>query len=178
MQGEWQARVKVVDEKRPSKSPIPLSVQFRAHGLEKLRIDLTTLSGFYVGSVLVEEKKFKALMARDRKFYSGPATAEVMKKILRLPVDPVWLSRLLFEQPDESWKCEIDSRNYLKSCTDEKHRLTVEWKNRALSKRDVSIKIANYKIDFSFHEFSEEITQPEKAFVLSAPPAFRHIKTP
>lgn len=172
-QGTWSAKIQVQTPRRPA---FPLAAKIKADGLEKLRMDLTTLSGFYVGSVVVLDDNFKALIAREKKFYQGRSNPEVMKKTLQVPLDPRWINRILFELPADEWTCQKDARGFLKECSEQKANLKITWNERTKDQRSVSIFVRDVKADIYLRHYEAVIAKPEKAFSLKTPQSFKVIQ--
>lgn len=154
---------------------MPLVAKIRSENPEKLRMDITTLSGFYAGSVLVIKDQFKALLPRQRKFYQGKSQISVMKKVLSVPINPQWLNQILFETPSENWDCKRGRHSLLKSCIDSASGMSVEWKERARDQRNISLKLNDHRVELFLSEFSLQIEKPEEAFRLKAPSSFKKV---
>ena len=176
-EGQWSGQVQAIGPKNTKKkSAIPVTVVFKAGSSDHLRMDISTVSGFYVGSVLVKGDRFRALMAREKKFYYGKIRKKTMKKILSIPLDPRWLRAILFESPLPNWKCKYSDDDYLSECVEEGSDFKVVWKSRTLDQRLLEISINDVLVKIFLNQFQAVVDGSEQAFRLAAPSGFKKIR--
>lgn len=141
-----------------------------------MRMDITTVSGFYVGSALLQGDRFQALSARDKKFYRGRVEAGAMQKIFSVPLDPRWLTHILFETPAENWTCEYSADGYLQRCAQPEAGFTVTWLERMRDQRKLKLQIEKHEVSLFLSQFRPDIDRPDQAFQLSAPTGFEIVQ--
>lgn len=170
-EGEWHSRVTVVDKKKDK--TIPLTVVFKAVPNDRLRMDVTTPTGIYVGNVTVDGDQFQALVASEKKFYRGRTSAEMMNRVLSVPVDPRWINHFLFEIPPKDWDCSFDSEKFLESCVNKESDIRVNWSQRSGRRKLIRIEGELFSAEIFISRFFSNVADQDSVFKLDAPKGFR-----
>ena len=177
-EGKWTSEVLVKDFRK--KSEYPLSVDFALIQLDRLRMDVTTPSGFYIASLVVKDGRFQAIAARERKYHSGAITRSTLKKVLKVPVDPRWFNHWILDRPLPHWQCDYNEKNWLEKCEDKSLGMTIHWSERELARKRIIVKLEQYEISIRLRGYQEvvadEASQRERLFVLKKPSSYRHHK--
>jgi hypothetical protein len=117
--GKWDAKVMVKDKTR-EKSHVVLA-DIIAESPQSLRIDFHTSLGNAIGSFAIAEKKMSYWIPSQKKYYSGPVSADAFQTLLHTKVNPHWIVNALFEKDLEKdgWTCGRDDKGILLQCRKE-----------------------------------------------------------
>ena len=106
--GQWRGKALVADPRDGKQKELNLDVIAQAP--DRLRVDLTSSLGAYVGTFAARDRRFEFLSALERRFVTGPADSAGARDLLRLSVEPAEAVELLLGGPmPASWKCETDA---------------------------------------------------------------------
>lgn len=172
----WQVQVHVHDKIKDKNN----SVQLDVIGLypKKLRMDISAILGIYVGSFAWNDQEMQMLLAREKKFISGKANRESMQELLKLPLDPVVLSQLFWDQKlgGSDWKCSLDSNLHPQKCEQADLKIQIEFKERTPDTRIVMIDSPKIEAEMNIQKYQKEIHTDSQTFLLTAPENFSVIR--
>ena len=165
-QGQWSTTVLIRDLKKDISRN--LSVDFRAERSKRLRMDITSAFGPYIGSVVLINGSFKALLAKQKAFYHGRAKAKSLKKVLNVKLDPKLLQNMIFDMPIENkmWTCEFDELKVVSQCSQNTKEIKILWQKREGFKKTVLVTTPEFEINMIFKEFKPDVEFSDKTFAL------------
>lgn len=147
----------------------------KANEVGHLRIDVTSTLGSHLASFLVIGDKLEYLVVAEKTKYTTKASAVVYNQALKMPVDLKTLQAILFEKFDDnkSWLCKRDQKNFLKECKDKETRTDIIWVFRKGEQRTIDIENNRVGLQINLFDYSENITNSDKAFELNVPANIR-----
>lgn len=174
-EGYWRAKVLVKDKKR-DKSFI-VNVDLNAKLGNQLRMDITTPMGAHLATLVLNHDKVSYLVVKQRKFFSGQATAHVLEPLVLVPIDPHLFYHLLFDQPvtKPGWQCSKDKQNFLESCASKSSSLQITWNDRKANQKTVKIVHPRADLQIYFFSYADKVQDKENLFILKAPKGFEAV---
>src|SRR6185437_17072664 len=141
----------------------------------KLRLDITSAMGTYLGSVAIQGPHLDYLSVDNRTLYHTAATPRVMKVILKIPFKPSLLYDVLFDHAPtgSAWTCVNDKNGFPKNCENKVNRLKVAWLARNGDSRTIEIDHPAAQVQMNLFNFKNQIANAKTAFTLKAPHSFK-----
>ncbi len=175
-EGRWKARA-LVKDKEQSRTYI-VNLNFNAIRGDKVRMDVTSVLGTGVASLVVDSKEVRYILFDSKRFYYGPPQVDVMRPILALPFDPRWLQNILFELPipDKSWTCTHEKSGWLAECHDLASGLKIIWLARRGDKKTVQISHEKASVQINVQWFKAKVEDRKNLFELEAPAGFQRLR--
>ena len=142
-----------------------------------MRMDLSAILGVYVGSLVWNDSQMQVLLAHDKKFINGPATADSMQELLKMPIDPQALLDIFWENPlsNREWVCELDQVGLSKICKHKSFAIKISWQERDGRHRLIEIDSPKANVQLSLTESEDSYEVKPSTFQLKAPEGFRII---
>lgn len=171
----WRGKALIFDKIKDKKNTVALEVVSRRP--KNMRIDISATLGIYVGSFVWNEHKMEILLARDKKFIVGPASADSMQEILKMQIDPQALLDVFWEQPlsPREWNCERDRSELTKLCKHKTLAVQIIWQERSPRHRLIEIDSQKVNTQLSLNEVEEAPEIKASTFQLRAPEGFKNI---
>ncbi len=172
----WRGKALIFDKIKDSKNTVSLEVI--SSRPKNMRMDVTTTLGFYIGSFVWNESQMQILLARDKKYITGPANADSMQEILKMQIDPLALFNIFWEEhlANREWSCEFDHVGLSKICKHKALMVQVIWQERSGRHRLIEIDSPKVNTQLSLTEGDEKVELKSTSFQLKAPEGFRNIK--
>lgn len=173
-EGEWTAKVMVRDKVKKSNNY--LNIDFIAIRPHRLRFDVVTTSlGIHLATFVMNQKKTRYLLAREKKFFIGPTGPEMMKTLVRVPLNPRVFSSFLFDVPPEQdqWTCKFDKNQFLKECKSLLEPLEIVWKKRSPNQRVIAVRSLKADITLHLRLIQPKVQNKRVAFHLSPPEGYK-----
>ncbi len=174
-QGEWTGKALVRNKETDKRGIVNLKI--KAIDGDKLRLDITSTIGTHIASLLLDGQSLQYFIVAEKKYVASKADKSALKDILMVPIEPQYLYNVLFDKPflEKTWNCTSDEKGFMSTCQEKKSGIKIQWVLREGARRTVNIEHATASVQFNLFGFISDISNPDKAFVLNAPPAFRVI---
>ncbi len=174
-EGSWQGKVLVHDKKEGHSAILNLNV--RAVDGSLLRLDITSPTGTHLGSLLIKNSEVLYMNVGERTVTKSKLDHAALQSVMRVPLEASLLFNILFDRApfQKNWECKADQSEMLKTCTDSKAGILVNWVRRERDQRTIEIDHSAANLQMSLYGFNPKIADPEKAFELKVPSAFRVI---
>lgn len=138
---------------------------------QKLRLDVINTFVGHLASVLIDQNKLTYVLPKQKDYYSGPATARSLQRVLKIDVSPQVLYNVFFFEKviAKSWACEDQVKSF--SCMELKSGLNVIWsKNRDLvimDHEDVEIRMSIRNVDSKIQNEKNRFSLPKPTWFVS-----------
>lgn len=177
-QGMWQAKVLVRDKQADHSGIVNVAIKAMnapAVSARKLRLDITSAMGTYLGSVAINGRHMDYLSVDNRTLYHTVASARAMRVILKVPVEPNLLFDILFDHAPTAggWQCAKDKYGYPQTCANKRSQLKVTWLSRNGDSRTIEIDHPTAQVQMNLFNFKNQIAGAKSAFTLKAPHSFK-----
>lgn len=175
-EGVWSSYI-LVKEKKSGKVHSAKADIYADKQDSIFRLDATySALNIFVGSLLSDPETTKFLLAREKKFYVGETGPQMMKALIKFPLDPRLLVRLLFDQELDpgQWECRSSGiKDAERACRNKEKTLAIFWKSIRPEKRILDLRSA--QVDMTLHlELNQTaVAEKEKVFTLEAPEGFK-----
>ncbi len=171
----WRGKALIFDKVHDKKNTVSLEVVSRRP--KSMRMDISAVLGVYVGSFVWSDSQMQVLLAHDKKFITGPANIDSMQELVKLPIDPVALLNIFWDEPlsNREWSCELDTGGLSKVCHHKTYAVRVTWTERDGRHRLIEIESAKINAQMSLNESEESPELKPNTFQLKAPEGFRMI---
>lgn len=169
----WETKMRLKDlEKNKSHS---LSVDVLGERGGAMRMDATAILGYPVASYVMTPEEFRCAVYTSKAFYQGPVTETALRPLLKVPMSPVVLRQVAFDEPLSGWKCTRGADGKVQSCESAVTRVSATWKREG-AHRVVSFKGPGFEMEWAFGAPRTDVQLKDSAFVLEAPRGFRVIR--
>ncbi len=150
-----------------------LQLQIFALQPDQLRMDATAAMGVYVGTFVMNGETTQFLSAREKKFYTGPTSPEMMQALVQAPLDPRTLYNVLFDRPldMDQWDCE--EKNEILNCMYQSAKLQLRLKNTDEYEKMLSLNSPKVSVRLKFSLVGTKLEQGSELFNLKPPAQFR-----
>ncbi len=141
-----------------------------------MRIDVSAVLGIFIGSFTWNDSQMQVLLAREKKFITGPATSESMQELLKLPIDPVVLFNIFWDEnlSPKEWTC-VQENLLPKNCKHKTLDILVTWQERSNHHRLIELDSPKVNAQLSLTQLEEDVSLNAGTFLLKAPPKFQKI---
>lgn len=175
-EGNWSAKA-LIKDKDANRSYI-VYLNFNAVKNEHARMDVTSSIGTGVASLVTDPKEVRYVLLDSKRFYYGEPQPDVMRPILALPFNPMWIHNILFEDAivDKGWACERDGEGWLASCRDAASNTKVTWGQRNGPTKSVSIEHPRASVQINIQQFRPKVESRPNLFTLEAPAGYQKLK--
>ena len=152
-----------------------VNMSVRAVDPGQLRLDITSPTGTHLGSLLLDGPRLQYMNVGERTVLQGKSDRSALQSVLRVPLEAHLLFNIFFDRAptDTRWSCTNDNNGFLKTCKNEKDRLTINWVHRDRDQRTIEIDCTYANLQMSLSGFEPRVTDKEKAFVLKVPSSFK-----
>jgi hypothetical protein len=175
-EGYWTGRALIKDLEK-SKSFI-VNIDFNLVRGEVARMDITSTIGTSVASMVTTASQTRYALYDLKQFYTGEPKPSVMRPILAIPFNPVWLQNVLFEIPftESNWKCtnETDGRPSL--CQDSQAGLKISWERKDGDLKSIVFEHSKALVQIRIKNFKPKVEGDGNIFVLESPKGFRNLR--
>jgi outer membrane lipoprotein-sorting protein len=168
----WRGKALIFDKIKDRKNTISLDVISKYPRL--LRMDISAVLGIFIGSFTWNESQMQVLLAREKKFISGPANSNSMQELLKLQIDPTALLNIFWDEnlSSNEWTC-IQENLLPKSCKHKNLEIMITWHERAKLHRLVEIDSPKVNAQLSLTQLEEDVNLNANTFQLKAPANFQ-----
>ncbi len=171
-EGQWEAKA-LIRDKSARKSFI-VNLDISAIQSDKLRVEAVTPLGIHIASYALNGKSVSYVLTRQKKYYKGRSTAQSLRSVLSISLEPKNILAFLFDKPPKSkrWSCESDEKGFLKKCINKRNSVTVIWENRVRDKKTIQIESSRASLQIYLKSFSPKVEDKDGLFVIEKPSAF------
>lgn len=173
-QGTWEGRA-LIKNKQKNEAHI-LNIDISAVRNQNLRLDATTAMGLPLASLLLkEDESMYYVLYRQKKYYEGPAKAQMMRHLISINLDPKVLYNIIFDEPmaNKDWVCQMDKKDLVSLCRHLRTRVEVTW-DRSGERKRVNITHPDAEIQMRFSSYKTAVK--DGVFELSRPESFRRLQ--
>lgn len=172
-EGAWTAKTLVKDIKRGKSNTV--EIEFVARRPDRLRMEVTTMMGFHVASLVLSEGNAAYAITREKRYVRGPAEPVVMKSLINIALDPKAIVDLLFDRTldPREWECKTDVNRLPELCTSRDGDLKIVWSERTNEKRLIEIRAANAEVTMSLVASRPKVQISDALFELPKPEGFK-----
>ncbi len=145
----------------------------------KMRLEISALFGTQVASLVMSPSDISYIYYAQKKFYSGRNSERAFAGLLDLPLHPMNLSYIVFDQPlvGPGWHCQNDSAGWISLCKNLEKAIEVKWLSRTEDgEKRVLITAPNFEMSWSFQAPQTSVQFKTEVFTLSQPEGFKAIQ--
>lgn len=173
---EWETKAQVRDLAKGKTTN--LSIDLTAIRDEGARLEVTAFLGYQVGTAVVTKNEFRFLLIPQKRFYYGKATEDALAPLMKLPIHPMTLVRVAFDQPiiGNGWSCRRDAVGSIETCDNKILNVSIKWYDRKGFAKKVLLASPQFEMDWVFPEPQTNVQYSNETFRLDAPESFKKIK--
>ncbi|MGE5085145.1 MAG: hypothetical protein ACM3MG_02525 [Bacillota bacterium] len=173
-QWETKALVKNLKENKSQS----LNIDILAIKNQRVRFDVTAILGYQVASLVMSPREISYIVYPEKKFYFGKSSERAMEKLIGLPLHPMNLANIAFDEPVRGvgWGCEMDMAGFLSKCENKAKAITVLWKDRIEGGKKVVITAPQFEMQWLFKPVQTEVQIKPETFTLKQPDGFKAIQ--
>lgn len=175
-QAEWETKAQVRDLQRDKNNNI--SIDMLAIKDDKARLEVTAVLGYAVATAVITKEEFKCALITQKRFYYGRSTEDALAPLLKIPIHPMSLIRIAFDQPitGAGWACKRDRTGQLEQCENKGLKVVVKWYEREGLSKKVLLASPQFEMTWIFPEPQTNVQITPESFRLDAPESFKKIR--
>lgn len=175
VQARWETKLRVKDLKKEKTNSVSVDVLGKRGG--PFRMEASAILGYPVASYVMDQSGFKCAVYPEKKFYEGNLSEEALQPLLKVPMSPVVLRQIAFDEPlsGSVWKCAKGADGHVESCVSAASQTKVAWKREGAN-RSVRIEAPGFEMDWVFGLPQTDVQFKEGTFHLEAPQGFKVIR--
>ena len=155
-----------------------VSIDILALKNDRARFEITALLGFKVASLVMSQKEISYALYPQKVFYFGRNSETAFAKVLDLPLHPMNLTNIAFDEPvrGPGWKCQLDMAGMISTCQNAARNIVVEWTDRVDGRKKVLIKSPEFEMQWAFMAPQTEVQFKNETFTLVQPQGFKAVQ--
>lgn len=174
-QARWETKLRVKDLRKDKSHSVSADVIGERGG--SMRMEVTAILGYPVASYVMSDGGFRCAVYPEKKFYEGPIGERALQPVLKVPVSPVILRMLAFDEPlgGSQWKCSGGTAAQPEKCESAALGTKISWQREG-AVRKIRIEAPGYEMDWAFGAPRTDVQLQESTFRLEAPKGFKVIR--
>ncbi|MBL7545089.1 MAG: hypothetical protein JNL11_14825 [Bdellovibrionaceae bacterium] len=160
----WETKAAIKDIRKNKINQV--TIDMIAIKNQKLRIEASATLGYQVGSLVMNQVDFIAVIYPQKKIIKGPLNDRSLSKTFNMPIPPTALYSIAYDEPIRGWKCQFDSNKIVSLCDSGASK--VEWLNRKDGAKLIKISSATVEINW-FFKAPEPKALTDELFVAELP---------
>lgn len=155
-----------------------LDIDILAIKNERTRLEVTALLGFRVASLVMSPRDISFAVYPQKRFYYGKNSEHALSRLLDLPLHPMNLANIAFDEPvrGPGWRCDLDQSGWVSLCENPARQLTVKWLDRQEGAKKVVITGPQFEMQWLFNAPQTEVQFKPETFTLKQPEGFKAIQ--
>lgn len=173
---QWETKAIV---KNPKQGKVnSLTIDIMAVREQRARFEISAVFGVQVASLVMNQQEISFIDYQHKNFYFGKNSERAFSNLINLPLHPMNLSYIAFDQPvrGQGWLCKTDGGGWIESCKNEKRALEVKWTDRNKWAKRVVITGPDFEMLWYFKEPQTSVQFKPTIFTLSQPEGFKAIQ--
>lgn len=144
----------------------------------RARFEITALFGFQVASLVMSPQDISFIYYPRKEFYFGKNSERALKSLIDLPLHPMNLSYVAFDEPirGQGWICKAGVDRLVESCQHAGRGLSVKWMNRNNGEKKIVITSPEIEMSWFFNAPQTSVQFKPAVFTLSQPDGFKAIQ--
>lgn len=174
-QAQWETKALVKNLKE--KKNQTLNIDIFAIKDEKARFEISAMMGFQVASLTMSPREISYAIYPQKTFYYGRNSEMAFAQILGMPLHPMNLTNIAFDQPvrGPGWKCQQQD-GLVSQCDNSARNISVVWKERSEGTKKVLVTAPQFEMQWHFNTPKTEVQFKSDLFTLTQPQGFKAIE--
>lgn len=166
----WDTKASIKDIRKNKITQVTIDII--AIKNQKLRLEASATLGYQVGSLVMSQNEFVAVIYPQKKIFKGPLNERSLARTFNMPIPPTALYSIAFDEAIRGgrWKCQYDSNKLVSQCDNGLSK--VEWLNRKDNTKLVKITSATIEMNWYFKSPERKEMTPE-LFVAELPAGYK-----
>ena len=155
----WETKASIRDLRKNKTNQVTIDiVAIKNH---KLRMEASATLGYQVGSLVMNQNEFVAIIYPQKKIFKGPLNEKSLARTFNLPIPPSALYAIAYDEVirGQNWKCQVGENKIVSLC--ENGIAKVEWLNRKHNTKLVKISSATVDMSWFFKAPERKELTPE-----------------
>lgn len=165
----WETKASVKDIRKNKMNQV--TIDLVAIKNQKLRMEASATLGYQVGSIIMNQNDFVAVIYPQKKIFKGPLNERSLARTFNMPIPPTALYSIAYDEPirGSQWKCQFDDNKTVSMCDNGTSK--VEWLNRKEGAKLVKISSETVEVNWFFKAPQPKEITPE-LFVADLPKGY------
>ena len=160
-EGTFISKIRITDIENQKSFIFNLDVFARKPS--SLRLEITTPIGFHIASLILQENQVTLIVPSKKIYRQSEPHTEVLKDVIPLAINPLWIIPILFEQPLPSWGCIFDQKGHINEC--KINSFNIIWTKRMGHKKTLKISSQIFEMTIYIKEFKPDLPSDPKLFI-------------
>lgn len=173
---KWDSKAILINKKDSKQQSLSILLIGSKEG--RLRMEITATLGYQVGSIVANRNSFKAAVYPQKTYYEGLPTSEALYKLIRIPIEPLILLNIAYEQQIKvrGWLCQNDSANFIARCVNQSLGIEIKWTERKGGRKLVLLSSQQFEMRWLFEAPQSDSALKSTIFDLESPAGFKTIQ--
>lgn len=176
LQAQWETKALITNQRENKRHS--LNIDIYAIRDQKTRLEISALLGFQMASLVMSPEEVAFVIYPKKTYYYGKNSESALSRIIDLPLHPMNLSNIAFDQPiiGSGWRCTLDQNKLASQCENKERKITVNWLDRESGKKKVQIVAPQFEMQWLFSAPQTEVVLKNDQFKLKQPSGFKVIQ--
>lgn len=173
---QWESKALIKDSKQNKNQSV--SIDILAIKNDRARFEISALLGIRVASIVMSQREISYALYQQKLFYYGRNSETAFARVLDLPLHPMNLSNIAFDEPIRGvgWKCQLDATGMISACENPGRKLNVQWTERNQGGKKVVINAPDFEMIWIFEAPQTEVQFKNETFTLVQPQGFKAVQ--
>lgn len=173
---KWETKAQIKNLKDGKTQSV--SIDIFAVKNQRARFEISALLGYQVASVVMSPNEITYAIYPRKTFYYGKNSDRAFEQILNLPLYPMNLTHIAFDEPIQGpgWRCLVADTGLLSECENPQRQIVVQWLDRNEGKKKVFIRGPQFEMQWLFPPAQTEVEFKPALFTLKQPAGFKAIQ--
>jgi hypothetical protein len=174
--GQWETKAQIKNLRENKNQTV--SIDIYAVKNQRARFEISALLGYQVASLVMSPDEISYAIYPKKTFYFGRNSDRAFQQILNLPLHPMNLSNIAFDEPIQGpgWRCTVSANGLIASCENPQRQISVQWTERAEGRKKVLIQAPQFEMTWAFPAAQTEVEFKTGLFTLKQPSGFKAIQ--
>ena len=173
---KWETKAQIKNLKDGKTQSV--SIDIYAIKNQRARFEISAILGYQVASVVMSPSEISYAIYPRKVFYFGRNSENAFQQILNLPLYPMNLTHIAFDEPIQGpgWRCALTDQGLLSECENPQRQVSVSWSDRTDGKKKVFVRGPQFEMQWLFPTPQTEVEFKSGLFTLKQPSGFKAIQ--
>lgn len=173
---KWDSKAVLINKR--DKKQQNLNITLIGIRRERLRMEITAMLGYQVGSIVADRNTFKALIVPQKIFYEGTSSTEALYKLVQIPLEPLQILHVAFDEHlgGSGWICQQGGDGLISRCDHHDLGLNIAWSERKEGRKLVVITSSQFEMRWLLESPESAVDLKPTVFELTSPDGFKNVQ--
>lgn len=172
----WESKAQIKDLTKNKTQTV--SIDLYAVRNSKLRVEVSATLGYQVASLVMDSSQLTYVIYPQKTFYRGKNSETAFEQVLGIPIHPMNLSNIAFEDPIRApgWTCSQNEKGLVSQCENRENQTQIKYLSRDDGRKKVSLSSPKFEMIWIIEATQPNDSLKAEIFDLKVPEGYRKIK--